>query len=119
MKQVEVARSVVVDKGVKVLPLHVKNMGVVHRRRKILNRIEFTTNFDFSKVDMLQISESHLICPFKPDFKYCDVILSTKGQQKLVMLFGYLYAAKNRDSLKNWLLINSKMEETELCVETF
>jgi hypothetical protein len=64
--------------------------------------------------------------PCKPGFQYVNVLLFGKGKpQKTPIIFPYVFKTRLRDgkqgknSLKHWVFVNSKCEESYQQVKTF
>ncbi len=55
-----------------IFPKKVKNVGVFREEKKVINRVETNTSFDFDLVQQLMVSDS-TPCPLKEGFHYANV----------------------------------------------
>ncbi|KAI7906474.1 uncharacterized protein BX663DRAFT_529208 [Cokeromyces recurvatus] len=80
------------DVGSSVLPLKIKNCGIIsnfdNKKPKAINRVEVDTNCDLSKVQQIMVSPS-IPYPHKDNFNYVNLILVTN--QPIPFLVPYLY----------------------------
>ncbi|KAI9474300.1 MAG: hypothetical protein EXX96DRAFT_529507 [Benjaminiella poitrasii] len=80
------------DVGSSVLPLKIKNCGIIsnfdNKKPKAINRVEVDTNCDLSKVQQIMVSPP-IAYPHKENFNYVNLVLVTS--QPIPLLVPYLY----------------------------
>ncbi|KAK2950264.1 putative LIMR family protein [Blattamonas nauphoetae] len=102
-------------KGVNLLPLKVRNTSII-KEKPLVNRIEFNTSFDFTKVTQILVGQP-IPCPTKPGFTYINVILFTDILGP--MIFPYLYSDTVKNDLSRWLFVNNQLDRAEHVVDEF
>ena len=114
-----------------------KNYGLVvdymsHPNEKpiLINRLEFSTGFDFDKVTEIKCSPPFSCRPHLPTYDYRHLLLSVNETVFIVVPYiypqtlkwshpthGHTYLLKNK--LDEWLFINSKYQRARLKVSAF
>eukprot|EP01080_Neovahlkampfia_damariscottae_P008772 gene8772-720_t len=93
----------------------VKNTGTITDEEKIFNRIELKTNFDFSKIVQILVSEVEE-SP-KKNYFYVNVILLTKSPVSI--LVPYLYEKNEKNDLKHWTFVNNSLKQSTFSIDQF
>lgn len=85
----------------------------------------FNTELDFNQVSNIMISPATAV-PFKPGFKYVNVLLFGKGKPETTpLIFPYVFKTRLRETkngknlLKHWVLVNNKCEEAHHLIKAF
>jgi hypothetical protein len=88
----------------------------------VTNQIELITSYDFDNVCQILVSEPQP-CPVKEHFEHVHVVLQTDTQPlaTLCLLVPYLYDTRNckRNTLKNWVFINSAGKQSRHRIDQF
>jgi hypothetical protein len=79
-------------------------MCIVREEKKIINRVEMDTRFDFEKIQQILLSDP-IDCPYKEGYVYINVLLFT--DKPLPIIIPYLYQKDKANKLTEWLLINA------------
>lgn len=106
--------------GQKVLPLKVKNTGLMKRiensKPVYFNRVEFDTTFDFASVQQILVAPPAPAEGRPEGYVSTCVVLLIKGKA-LPMIFGYIVDQSNEyasNALDHWLLVNKDGKETSI-----
>eukprot|EP01094_Clydonella_sp_ATCC50884_P026314 TRINITY_DN7178_c0_g1_i1.p1 TRINITY_DN7178_c0_g1~~TRINITY_DN7178_c0_g1_i1.p1 ORF type:complete len:163 (-),score=52.35 TRINITY_DN7178_c0_g1_i1:622-1110(-) len=103
------------EHGSQVIPLEVKNTSVVVTdEKKVLNRIEACTAFDFNTVKRIMVSEP-VECPHKKGYAYVHVLCFTS--KPIPLLLPYLFEMRPDNKLDEWLFINTRLEQSHHRIE--
>lgn len=105
----------------RTLCLPVKNCGVVRNGKKVINRIEFESAYNFYLIKQILISET-IVYPADPNVRFINVVMFSS--QPMPLVFGYVFHEKIegitlKNNLSEWLLINSKGEQARHKIDTF
>eukprot|EP00761_Pharyngomonas_kirbyi_P003338 gb/GECH01003342.1/.p1 GENE.gb/GECH01003342.1/~~gb/GECH01003342.1/.p1 ORF type:complete len:179 (+),score=55.41 gb/GECH01003342.1/:1-537(+) len=103
------------SQGTKVLPAPVKNTGVVKESKRVVNRVEFNTAFDFDKIQQILVSDP-IPCPMRPNHQYVHVVLITGG---MPLIFPYLFPHDRMNQLTDWVFINNQFKRSRHKVNRF
>jgi hypothetical protein len=113
--------------GVRILPLRVKNMGVVVERegpgrpRRVLNRLELDTAFDFAKVVRLLVGPPTPVpaelSTGRGKLVYHNVVLGTTSP--VTLLAGYVTEPSLHadNELALWRFVNNRLQAADHRVE--
>ena len=82
----------------------------------IINRLDLATAFDFDRVRQLLISPP-IPCAPKVGFRYCHIVIMT--DKKLPLLMPYVFPDDTRNTLQEWLLVNSQEKESRHSIQEF
>merc|ERR1711904_608085 len=91
--------------GHKFGPLSVMNATISSQGKTRIHRVEFGTNFDFSKIKCIMVSEKSIPCPLKKGFDLVFVMLQC-DDKPVVLVFGHLRQKGAKKDLRSWVLVN-------------
>jgi hypothetical protein len=92
------AKAAAAAKGVK---------GGAREARRLVNRVEVGTAFDFERVIQIMLSPARA-CEAKPGYQYVNVVLVTSSPVLLILPYLYDRAAQADNDLHHWLFVNNK-----------
>ena len=75
----------------------------------IINRVECDTNFDFTTVRMLLLS-NEAPCPEKAGYAYVNVVLFTEKPVPLLIPYLFDRLRQPENDLQEWVFINNKLQ---------
>eukprot|EP00741_Cyanophora_paradoxa_P022160 tig00021435_g21392.t1 len=109
--QVDKEQMRVEAQGSRLIPMPVKNMGIVREGPRVVNRIEIDTAFDFDKVQQILLSDP-IPCPLKPGSNYVHVLLFT--EKPIPLLLPYVYDTKvaSNNPLTDWVFLNKQLKRS-------
>eukprot|EP00002_Diphylleia_rotans_P025290 TRINITY_DN4997_c0_g7_i1.p1 TRINITY_DN4997_c0_g7~~TRINITY_DN4997_c0_g7_i1.p1 ORF type:complete len:145 (-),score=35.38 TRINITY_DN4997_c0_g7_i1:76-510(-) len=116
-EQIDAEVSRIKAAGSMAIPLSVKNMSIVRENKKVFNRLEVETAFDFDQIIQIMVSDP-VACPLKTGNSYCHVLLF-KDMQKPPIILPYIYQPTKSNKLNEWIIINQAMKRTILHVNSF
>ena len=106
----------------RVLPIDCSAFYTCDSGVHVANQVELITSYDFDNVCQILVSEPQP-CPVKEHFAHVHVVLQTDKHPlaTLCILVPYLYDTRNckRNTLKNWVFINSAGKQSRHRVDQF